>query len=278
MLTIVNGMKSALLCRFHVSSGLLRACLRLVLSAGLTGAAAAATTLTDGFDTSHDYSGGSTAGTIWDGVMFNSGFNGGGASLGTANSNGTHAGALTVTSTNGNWENGGDNGFLLYINVAGNFVATVNMVSATTAAYNDMGIMARAAGYADGGDGEDYVAGRYFAAGGTSSLRNTDDDSTENLGEVGGVRPFLKLERVGDVFTYTRATDAAFTQNVLVTSVTRSDLNGQPLQVGLWEATFSSTPGTAVFDNFSLTTVPEPSGVVLVAGSGLLALLRRRRR
>jgi len=68
-----------------------------------------AVTIADNFDTSHDYSGGNVAGTIWDGVLFNSGSVGAQNASGlTANANTTNTGRLTVTSTNGGWEGAQD--------------------------------------------------------------------------------------------------------------------------------------------------------------------------
>lgn len=235
---------------------------------------------TDNFDTSHDYSGGNVSGTIWNGVLFNSGFVGTqNATLVTANANTTNAGQLTVTSQNAGWDGNSDNGFALYRNVTGDFEATVQVTGATIADYNDMGLMARVANSADAGAGEDYVLLRYFAGFGYMSTRNVNDNVQTDADFSGGLRQFTKLKRTGDVFTLTVATDAAFTQGISTSSITRNDFAGLALQVGIWQAGFTSTQNTARFDNFSLSVVPEPSGMCLGAlGLAALSFMTKRRK
>lgn len=245
------------------------------LATCLTAIPAQGTTLVDDFSESHDYTAGSVAGTIWDGAFFNSGFD---ATQNTtvfaANSNLSSAGRLTLSTAGGDWGGAGDDGFFLFHWVGGDFTATVQVISANQVNYHDLGLMARAGNEADGGLGEDYVAGRYFAAGTITSLRSIDGGAETDT-DSAGTRSFLKLERTGNLFTYTRADDSDFSVNTVITSVMRNDLDGLPLQVGIWQATFTGSTGTAVFDNFALT-VPEPSVGCLVGG-GLLVLLRRRR-
>lgn len=256
------------------SSGLVR--MLPIFLFGLTGGAAAAATISDDFSGSHDYSGKNVAGTIWDGVMINDGFSGTqNTTVGAANSNTSNAGRLTLTTANGDWGGSTADGFFLYLTVSGDFTATIDLVSASVVNYHDLGLMARAADEADGGAGEDYVAGRYFAAGGSNNLRSVDSDVETNY-DAAGLRSYLSLSRSGNVFTYVRASDSGFTTGVVTSSVTRDDLDGLPLQVGIWQATFTGSQATAVFDNFTLTTVPEPS-VIGLGGMGALVLLRRRR-
>ena len=236
-------------------------------------------TVADNFDIAKDYSTKNVAGTIWDGVMFNDGPIGGqNGTLLLANATITNAGRLTLSSSNGSWENNDADGFLLYRNVSGDFTATVQVTSANNPSFHDMGLMARVANAADAGAGEDYVAGRYFAFGNATSLRSVNNGATTNT-DVPTLHAFLKLERVGDLFTYTRADDSAFLLNVVTSSVSRTDLAGLPLQVGIWQATFNGNVGTATFDNFSLTAdsivtaaVPEPSSIISMVLVGFVAL------
>jgi len=260
--------------RFTPSSGLVR--MLPIFLFGVTGGAATAATVSDDFSGSHDYSGKNVTGTIWDGVMINDGFSGTqNTTVSAANSNTSNAGRLTLTTANGDWGGASADGFFLYLMVSGDFTATVQVVSASVVNYHDLGLMARAADEAAGGAGEDYVAGRYFAAGGANNLRSVDDSAETNT-DGAGLRSFLSISRSGNVFTYVRASDSAFTTGVETSSVTREDLDDVPLQVGIWQATFTGSQGTAVFDNFTLTTVPEPS-VIGLGGMAALVLLRRRR-
>jgi regulation of enolase protein 1 (concanavalin A-like superfamily) len=253
--------------------------LATLVCAGVVSTASAAFVVTDDFNTSHDYSGKNVTGTIWDGVMINDGTHATqNAVVTTANANTSNAGQLTLVSHSGSWEHAEDDGFFLFRNVSGDFTATIQVISVNQTNWHDTGLMARVADVSLAGPGEDYVAARYFPNANGNILRSTDDGNSPARTQNTPLRAFLKLERVGNVFTYTAASNAAFTANVSTDSVTRNDLDGLPLQVGIWQATFSTNVGTAVFDNFSLTYVPEPSTVVLsLAGLACVGLRRRAR-
>jgi hypothetical protein len=194
-----------------------------------------------------------------------------------ANANSTNTGRFTLGTSSGDWGGPNDDGFLLFRTVSGDFTATIQVISATAPDYHDFGLMARAAAYSEGGVGEDYVAARYYAPGTGTHFRSVDNDVETNY-DSSGLHSFLKLNRTGNLFTYTRADDSAFTLNTVTSSITRSDLDGLSLQVGIWQATYTGNLGTAVLDNFTLITpVPEPSAACLAA-FGALALLRRLRR
>lgn len=232
----------------------------------------------DNFDASHNYSGGNVSGTIWNGMLLNSGFVGTqNATLITADANITNAGQFTVTMQNGGWDANSDNGFALYRNVTGDFVATVQVTGATIQDYNDLGLMARVANSADAGVGEDYLLLRYFAAFGYMGTRSVNDNVQDDFGFAGGMRPYLKLQRFGNILTCTMANDSAFTQNILTRSVTRDDFAGLPLQVGIWNAGFTSTVNTARLDNFRLSVVPEPSSLYLaVLGFAAVSIVAKK--
>lgn len=252
--------------------------LAALLSVGMLSTASAAVVIQDNFDTPHDYSTKNVTGTIWDGVMFNDGTHGTQNTVVTqANASITNAGQLTLQSRQGSWDGAQDDGFFLYRNVAGDFVASVEIISANTGSYHDLGIMARVADVGLAGPGEDWVAARYFQNDGGVILRSTNDGVSTNTTTQKLLNKFFKLERSGDTFTFTSASNASFTSNVTTASVERPDMHGLPLQVGLWQATFSDLEGVAVFDNFQLTLVPEPSVAALgLAGMGFAAMRRRR--
>jgi hypothetical protein len=95
--------------------------------------------------------------------------------------------------------------------------------------------------------------------------------------------PWLRITREGSRFQFfTRADDAA--PWVLRQALDRSDMGAAPtLEVGVWFAAFTDPAGngnigTARFDNFSLTTVPEPGSLAqaLVAAAVLIACTLRR--
>ena len=218
---------------------------------------------TDNFQASHDYLANGVAGTIWDGFIYN--VNGGSCNVTTADANISNANELTLASDDGNWEGSGDDGVFLYKSVTGDFDASVRVVGADTPVYNDMGLMARQGGVDS--SHENYIAARYFAAGGYNSTRNTVNSSSSDA-DQSGLQPWLRLTRVGNVFTTYRSTDGRnWTQ---MTAVARNDLNGVTMRVGLWEATFSGNTGTVQFDNFQLL-VPVSTTTLLNSSQNPIA-------
>ena len=67
------------------------------------------------------------------------------------------------------------------------------------------------------------------------------------------VRPYLQLERRGNVF-YARASVDGQTWEQLCDPFVRDDFDGLPVQVGLQQAVFSDSVGYAAFDDFSIET------------------------
>jgi len=198
----------------------------------------------DNFSTSHNYANGNVTGTGWDGVL-NPG------SLLSGDANQTAPGELTWSAVaNAGWENSLDNGPVLYKTVTGDFDVSVHVSSMTSVYYSDGGLIARIA--ASAGNPENYVALRCFGSGGFNATRNTVNSVTTN-NNYPGLQPWLRLVRLGDVFSfYTKA--AATDPWTLRDSVTRPDIgSGTPMQVGLWFGTFlTGSIGSVQFDHFTL--------------------------
>jgi hypothetical protein len=241
---------------------------------GLASHQAVAALLTDNFLVPHNYLTQGVSGSIWDGVFD------GGATVTAAAASISTLGYLTFQSSGGYWESNGT-GLLLYILATGDFTATVHVASADypASSVHDVGLMARAPDLADAGDGEDWVGPRYFVAGGFNSFRTTDNGGSDNY-DASGLEAWLQLERSGDWFYVSRKA-ASGDPFVPFSSIYRPDLAGLTLQVGIWQATFSSSAG-ALFDNFSLATsgtsaIPEPATIWLSAfGVAVVAILRKR--
>ena len=237
--------------------------------------------ITDDFNVAHDYSGGNVAGTIWDGIRYDEG----NISGVVANANTTSAGQLYFESANGEWSAADHDGLLLYKNVAGDFVADVQATSATNGNYNGVGLMARLADpAADGDAGEDWMFLSYSTRFSQNRVRKVDNSANTQI-LAASEQPFLQIERLGDVFIFRRKANAGDVW-AQIDLVTRADLNGLALQVGIWQADFDSIADSGTLDNFSLSgpnvggsggAVPEPAALLL-ALLGLALLPRRRRR
>jgi len=234
------------------------------LGLGLLAGSVEAGTVTDDFSAAHDYSGGNVAGTIWDGIRYNQGD----IANVVANANTTAAGQLHLESANGNWDGGAgsNDGLLLYVNVAGDFVAEVQATSATSGNYNGVGLMARLANSAADGDaGEDWVFLSYSTRFNNNRWRNVDNDVKTDAYAGAPPQQFIQLERSGDTFYFRRKANAGDAWATFHTQ-TRADLNGLPLQVGIWQANFTSPAQSGTLDNFSITG-PNVGGPAATPGT-----------
>ena len=232
-----------------------------------------AATLTDSFSTNVNYLTNGVTGTIWDGVYFgagefnNSGVGGGGPGATIqCDANITAASKLTLQTTGTAWEGADDDGFFLYRIVKGDFSAIVHVVTPfNNAAYNTAGLQARA--FSANGDPsssgkENYVSWtRFDEFGFPNYLRNEVNGGVTQINPGGypNITYWLRLDRIGNVFRFyqrTNSTDAwrgvAFPAPVSGTNLTRSDLAGLPLQVGIIHATFNNQLGVQ-FSDFSIT-------------------------
>jgi hypothetical protein len=204
--------------------------------------------LEDDFTVDHDYLVSGTTNTIWDGVQYSSP-----AVVTTADANLTNAGALTVVSHDGYWGGSDASGFLVFMIVDGDFVADLEIRTSNGVYNHDMGIMARVPDLGDAGPGEDYVSTRYYnywPGIGIISFRVVDDDSETNY-DHGSLERFAQLERSGDTFYY-RTKVSSGDSWTLHETIARPDMSGLPLQVGIWQATFTSSIGNAQFEHFRI--------------------------
>jgi hypothetical protein len=128
----------------------------------------------------------------------------------------------------------------------------------------------------NGTNGENFVSLNYndFADYDTSRSLDAGAESDTDSGHDA----FLELIRSGDTFTLLTSGDGVtYTEQE---SFTRPDLAGQSMEVGLYYGTYSSSPGTGEFDNFSISganVIPEPASWAMI-GAGMLPFCRRRRK
>jgi regulation of enolase protein 1 (concanavalin A-like superfamily) len=246
--------------------------------------AMADTTVSDNFDTAHDYVADGVTGTIWDGIV-NAG------SAVTLNSSTTTSGQLRIAAANAvGWDSGYYNAPFLYLNVSGDFDARVQVTAMTTGNYNVGALMARLGDpSADGTAGEDLmmVASNKFGSLWIQGRSVDDTTKLDSNGPSGLAYPrWLRLTRTENTFNIYYGTDGATWTGVdwggvlssnIGLNLVRNDLDGLPLQVGLWQGSFTSSGQTADFDNFSITIIPEPSAGLLALGAAGLVLRRSRR-
>jgi Family of unknown function (DUF5695) len=253
-------------------------------------------TFTDNFNTNVNYLTNGVSGTIWDGVYFGAGeFNntgeGGGGPGATiqCDANITAASTLTLQTTGTAWENADDDGFFLFKVVKGDFSASVHIVTPfNNAAYNTAGLQARA--FAAGGDPfngtENFVSWtRFDEYNFPNYLRSEVNGGAQQINPGGYPNNdyWIRMDRVGNVFRFFQRTNnttdpwhvVSFPSPVNGTNLTRTDLAGQSLQVGIIHATFNGLLGVQ-FTSFSLTesnagpfaTAPGPATGLSVATNG----------
>ena len=218
-----------------------------------------AAVFSDNFDTAHDYLVDGVEGTGWDGFLGLAA----GETASALDASVNREGQLFLQSTGAYWHDPWTPlGPFLYKIVKGDFIATVKVAeyegtSASPVYYNNCGLIARATPDAAGGAGEDWVALDYFPMYSCGNFVRTADDGvrTENghNGLAWNLVPWLQVERVGNTFHFRTSSDGATWTEIAVSPLTRDDLAGVPLQVGLYQGTYNSTSGYAAFDDFTLS-------------------------
>ena len=214
-----------------------------------TSVVAQLTDLNEGFDRPHDFLVDGVVETSWDGFL-------GAGERETADRIEISDGALHLQSTNGRYQEGWNPlGPLLYKNVTTDFKATVRIADYESLSFNNGGLMARVAKDADAGVGEDWISVDYFPIYGGIYARMADDGRRTEKGSNGQGRNadrFLQLERRGNLFFLRHSKDGEIWQELNGSPFRRSDLVNVPLQVGLFQATYSDKQGQVSFDDFSL--------------------------
>src|SRR5579859_1236168 len=254
---------------------------------------AQAGSITNNFTSGADYVANGVLGTMWDGVYLGlgdvpGGNDGGDGSGSTLLANEAISGLLTLQSTASSWAGAGDDGFYLWKIVAGDFdVSVENFPPFSNPNYHFAGLLVRA--YTTNGP----AWGRPFGANGTNAenwlnitrfnefsigdqvryATNANDvqisapfnsGSTNFNTETNDTR-FFRITRTGDTFNFydrTNKTDAW----VLEQTVTRPDLDGLPMQVGIEDSDFTANSPVTYFTDFELSGTNVATGVVPPAG------------
>ena len=205
----------------------------------------------DDFRDDHDFLTHGVGDTGWDGFL-------GKGPRETADRIAIAKGKLFLQSTQGRYQEGWDPlGPLLYRTVTGDFKATVRVQDYQSISYNNCGIMARAGNLDQAGKGEDWISVDYFPIYGGIYARTADDNRRRENGNNGQGRSadkYLQLELVGNMFFLRHSADGLAWKEMSCSPIVRNDLINVPLQVGLFQATYSGNQGRVAFDDFHLET------------------------
>jgi len=211
----------------------------------------------DDFETPYDYITEGVTKTGWDG------FTGLGQSetVDALNASMDRAGQLYIESSNSWWEGGfSPLGPFLYKIVAGDFVATVEVTDfageeGAVIFHNDSFLMARVPNLDDAGPGEDFECTHYFPTWVGNMGRDYNNGSETEWGFTGDgfdCARYIQLERVNNTFYFRRSFDGQTWTELAGSPLTREDLDGLVLQVGVGHSIYSTDTGYAAFDNFRL--------------------------
>jgi regulation of enolase protein 1 (concanavalin A-like superfamily) len=230
-------------------------CIPLVLAMG---GAARGEVFSDDFETVHDYVTGGVEGTGWDGFLGLSA----GETVNALNASLSRPGELYLESVGAALSEPWDSmPPFLYKVVEGDFVATVKVTdyagTAETPVYhNNCGLLARA-NPEDAGAGEDWISVDYFPIWSCGNMVRMADDGARtepcNNHLAWDLHPYLQLERKGDTF-FARASADGQTWEQLCNPFVRKDLADLPVQVGLFQCSFSDSVAYAAFDDFQVET------------------------
>src|SRR5487761_2453208 len=236
--------------------------------------------LTNNFNNSLDYLANGVAGSMWDGVYLGfgdvpGGNNGGDGNGATLQANETaNPGFLTVQSTSTSWAGTGDDGFYMFKVVAGDFdVSVENVEPFSNPNYHFGGLLVRAfttngpawgAPFAttDTNGPSEYCVNitrfnefnigdqvRYATNAADIQIAAPFNSGNAGYNTETNDNRYFRITRVGNTFTFydkTNQTDAW----IMETNVTRTDLNGIPMQVGIEDATFSGATPTTFYTDF----------------------------
>ncbi|HYG23086.1 MAG TPA: hypothetical protein VEH04_09910 [Verrucomicrobiae bacterium] len=260
-----------------------------LLAASAVGLTAHAATLNNTFDVPFDYVGNGIIGeSNWDGLYMRLGDIPGAVAAGDGSGNTLIAnttefggGFFSVRSSGTSWSGGDNDGFFAYKLVDGDFDMSVENVPFTISggtsydnqAFHFAGLMVRA--YHTNNSGAPFSTTSTNAVENSvrlwrfnefnidSQIRISTNGANQELNVPGSNTEitssrFFRITRVGNTFTFyvkTNSVDAwsQVTNGLIGGTLTRSDWNGLPLQVGIASASFNAAARDAMFDNFELS-------------------------
>lgn len=210
--------------------------------------------LSDRFDAARDFLAQGVSGTVWDGF------------LGPDDSSAPEAiraqdGVLRLQSKGTVWDGGKPLGAFLYKLVPGDFVAQVRVAdyagldTRRVPGNNDGGLMVRLPEVAEAGPGEDLLQLNFFPIWNQGNMITILDGGRRQMGNglAWNAHRHLQIIRCGSLFWFRTSPDGALWQNMPGSPVERPDMAGQPLQVGLYHASYGNDSSHIAFADFKLT-------------------------
>jgi regulation of enolase protein 1 (concanavalin A-like superfamily) len=209
----------------------------------------------DPFAGGHDFLAAGVDGTGWSGLL-------GKAAGSAAELIAITNGVLRLQSRGSVWDGGRPLGPFLFREVAGDFVAEVEVADYAGLATrrvpgnNDGGLMVRVPDPEAAGPGEDLVQLNFFPIWNQGNMVTTLDGGRLQKGNMLAweAHRHLQIVRHGARFHFRTSTDGQSWREMPGSPVTRDDMAGMPLQVGLYQASYGSETSFVTFRNFRLVT------------------------
>jgi hypothetical protein len=256
-------------------------------------------TFTDEFNVAQDYVANRTTGSQWDGVYLNqgdipeTGFAGTGSTMAAV----AGGGVLSVTNQSGGWAGAQNDGFFLFKYVPGDFQAAVHCLDFQIAAYQEVGLLARA--YSTGTNTTD--VGAPFGRGlnptnsaeywmgftkfdefniGTYARRNLNNNeeqfTQQPTGPGGSGTPspdnWLLIIRQGTNFTFFQRDTNTEPWRLTPSGVTLGApvLAGQPMQVGIQQTPYTANELYGIYEHFMLDTTAGTTLSIALSGNNVI--------
>jgi hypothetical protein len=209
----------------------------------------------DKFASARDFLTQGAAGTLWDGCLGK-----GDNSLPEAIT--ATDGVLRLQSRGTVWDGGKPLGPFLYKLVSGDFVAEATVADYAGLATrkvpgnNDGGLMVRVPKAEDAGPGEDVVQLNFFPIWNQGNMVTTVDGgrSQKGNGLAWDAHRHLQIIRQGALFYFRTSADGQKWQDMPGSPVERKAMDGLPLQVGLYHASYGGDSSFVSFSDFRLTS------------------------
>jgi hypothetical protein len=216
----------------------------------------------DDFQTARDFLADGVAGTVWHGLVRDPDGN-------QPEAVRIQEGQLLLQSSGTVWDGGNPHGPFLFTRVAGDFVAEAHVAgyagwdTRRVPGNNDGGLMARVPNPDDAGPGEDLVQLNFFPIWEQGNMvTHLDGGGRQQQGNrlAWNAHPHLQIIRHGSQFHFRTSADGEHWEEMPGSPLTREDMRGLPLQVGLFHASYGAESSFVSFDHFRLTA-GNPEGV-----------------